>query len=172
MTVKPTDILKEEHKSALQKLDALEDLIGNLNQKERISVELKELTSFFNTDFWMHFDKEEKALFPEFDNFMPRGSGPLAVMIEEHEVLRKIHTVMQEAVTRYFNNSNDADTRHTITENGTHFIDFLRNHISKEDSILFMMADMHLNQGQVKRVLELFEKIEASGVKTPQTEEE
>lgn len=92
MTVKPTDILKEEHKSALQKLDALEDLIGNLNQKERISVELKELTSFFDTDFWMHFDKEEKALFPEFDNFMPRGSGPLAVMIEEHEVLRKTHT--------------------------------------------------------------------------------
>lgn len=76
MTAKPTDILKEEHKNVLLKLDALEDILDNLKQKEKISAKLKELTSFFDTDFWVHFDKEEKALFPEFDNFMPRAEAP------------------------------------------------------------------------------------------------
>ena len=158
----PTEILKGEHENVLQKLDALEEVISHLDRKEEISPKLKELASFFKTDFWVHFDKEEKALFPEFDNFMPHGTGPLAVMIEEHEVLRKTNTVMQEAVTRYLNNSDDADTIHTITENGMHFIDFLNQHISKEDSILFVMADMHLNQIQMDKVVKLFHDMESA----------
>lgn len=86
-------------------------------------------------------------------------------MIEKHEVLRNTYAGMREAVTRYLNNSDNANTRHTITQSGMHFIDFLRNHIYKEDSILSVMVGMHLNQGQVKRVLELFENIEALGAK-------
>ena len=162
---KPTEILKEEHQSVLEKLDALEDVIRNLEQKEKISVKLKELASFFKTDFWVHFDKEERALFPEFDSFMPRGSGPLAVMIDEHEVVRKTNAVMQNAIALYLNNDNSVETRQTISQNGMHFIDFLRSHISKEDSILFSMAEMHLGQLQNEKVVRLFYEIEKT-VKT------
>lgn len=156
----PTELLKEEHQAVLEKLDALEGVIDNLDQREKISGKLKELTSFFDTDFWVHFDKEEKALFPEFDGFMPRGSGPLAVMIEEHEVLRKTNAVMQEAVTRYLSHADDAETRRTIAEKGTHFIDFLRNHIFKEENILFRMAAMHLKQTQNEKVVKLFSEMD------------
>lgn len=159
---KPTDILKEEHQSVLQKLDALEEVISHLDRKEEISSKLGELTAFFKTNFWIHFTKEEAALFPEFDNFMPHGAGPLAVMIEEHEVLRKTNAVMQEAVAQYLNLADNVETRRTITESGMHFINFLRNHISKEENILFTMTDMHLDQTQLDKVVKLFHEIETA----------
>lgn len=135
-TKKPTELLREEHQAVLEKLDALEGII------------------------WVHFDKEEKALFPEFDNFMPRGSGPLAVMMDEYEVLRKTNVVMQDAIARYLNHDDSARVIQSIRQNGTHFIEFLRNHIFKEDNILFMMADMHLYQRQNEKVVKLFAEIE------------
>ncbi|MBI4282968.1 MAG: hemerythrin domain-containing protein [Chloroflexi bacterium] len=160
---KPTDILRHEHETVLLKLTALEKDIGRLDKRDEISAELKELAAFFETEFWTHFDKEEKALFPEFDNFMPRGAGPIAVMLEEHVVLRKTNEVMQGAIARYLNHADDAATRQTINQNGSHFIDFLRAHINKEDGILFMMADMHLNQKQNEKVVKLFQEMEKAG---------
>lgn len=157
---KPTDLLKEEHKAVLQKLTDLEQLIDNLDQRDRVSAKLKELVSFFDTEFWIHFDKEEKALFPEFDSFMPRGSGPVAVMLQEHDVLRKTNGEIQRAVAKYLNQTDDAATRQSIYQNGTHFIGTLRDHIFKEDNILFRMAEMHLNPKQMEKVTLLFAQIE------------
>ncbi|MBI2851442.1 MAG: hemerythrin domain-containing protein [Chloroflexi bacterium] len=159
-TKKPTQLLKEEHQAVLQKLTAMERIFGRLDRKDEVSAELKELAAFFETEFWTHFDKEEKALFPEFDNFMPRGAGPIAVMLQEHIVLRDTNDVMQEAIARYLNGDNDAETKRTISQNGSHFIDFLRQHINKEDGILFRMTDMHLNQAQNEKVARLFREMD------------
>lgn len=156
----PTEILKEEHRAVLEKLAALEGVINDLEHEEKVSAKLKELASFFETDFWVHFDKEEKALFPEFDGFMPRGSGPLAAMVDEHGVIRNTNEVMQESVSSYLNGDRSAETRKTIRQSGMHFIQFLRAHISKEDSLLPRMAEMHLGQMQNERVVKLFSEIE------------
>ena len=59
---KPTAMLKEEHEKVLQKLDALKEVISHLDNKEEISATLKELASFFKTDFWVHFTKEEEIM--------------------------------------------------------------------------------------------------------------
>ena len=159
----PTELLKEEHQAVLAKLDALEGAINDLEHREKISASLKELTSFFDTEFWLHFDKEEQALFPEFDGFMPRGVGPLAVMLEEHEVLRRTNELMQEAVARYLDDDDSAATLQTIRQHGMHFIEFLRGHISKEDGILFRMAEMHLTPSQNEKVARLFAEMEKKG---------
>ncbi|MBI4187581.1 MAG: hemerythrin domain-containing protein [Chloroflexi bacterium] len=158
----PTEILKKEHAAVLGKLDTMERVIAQLDKREEISAKLKELAAFFKTDFWVHFDKEEKALFPEFDNFMPRGAGPLAVMLEEHRVLRDTNAVMQRAVGSYLNHDDSAEVRKAISQNGAHFIETLRGHIFKEDNILFAMAEMHLEQAQNDKVVKLFAEIEKS----------
>lgn len=160
----PTDILKEEHQAVLAKLVSLEESIHGLGQREKVAAALRSLASFFDKDFWVHFDKEERGLFPEFDSFMPRGAGPLAVMIEEHEVLRRTNAVMQRAIAAYLADNDDSpQTRQTILQNGAHFIDFLRDHIYKEDNILFQMARMHLTQAQNERAVRLFGEIEKAG---------
>ncbi len=160
---KPTELLSEEHRGVLEKLDALEGVINNLEQREKISARLKELTSFFDTEFWVHFDKEEKALFPELERFIPRGSGPIGVMISEHDVLRKTYSEIQKAVAKYLNHVDNTETKRAISQNGTHFIGLLRDHIFKEDNILFRMVDTHLDQKQNEKVIKLFAEIEKSG---------
>lgn len=161
-TKKPTDILKEEHQDVLQKLTALEDVIRHLDRKEEISSKIRELASFFETDFWVHFDKEETALFPEVEKFSPKDGGPLGVMLEEHEDLRNTNRKFQLAIGTYLRDDNASDAKAMIQTQGRHFIWGLRDHISKEDGVLFMMADMHLNQDQVDKVSRLFLEIEKS----------
>ena len=158
--VNPASILTQEHQAVLLKLEALENIIRNLAQPAKVSAQLKELSSFFDTQFWVHFDKEERALFPEFANFMPRGAGPLAVMLDEHEVIRNTWESVHEGVAAYLKDSRDAEAVHTIEEKGSHFIGFLRSHISKEDGLFFAMAEMHLNEVQKEKVVNLFSEIE------------
>ena len=159
---KPTDILKEEHQNVLQKLDALEEVISHLDKKEEIWPKLKELASFFETDFWVHFTKEEEALFPEIEKFIPRDGGPTGMMLIEHEDLRNTNKEFQRAVDEYLGDSDSAEIKRMIQEYGSHFIGVLRQHIDKEDNILFMMADMHLDQTQIDKVVKLFHRIEST----------
>jgi hemerythrin-like domain-containing protein len=157
---KPTEILKEEHENVLHKLDALEEVIGHLDDREAISDKLKELASFFKTDFWIHFAKEEEALFPEIEKFIPRDGGPTGMMLIEHEDLRNTNTEIQQAIDKYLRDADNLETKGMIQRHGTHFIGLLRDHINKEDNILFMMADMHLDQAQMDKVVKLFHEIE------------
>lgn len=159
-TKRPTEQLKDEHKAVLQKLTALERIFSRLDKKDEVSAELKELTAFFKTDFWFHFTKEEEALFPEMETFMPRDAGPIGVMLMEHEDLRKTNDEIQKATGEYLGGATGEDVRSRLRQHGTHFINVLRDHINKEDNILFMMADVHLNPQQVENVARRFQEIE------------
>ncbi|MDP2729541.1 MAG: nitroreductase family protein [Dehalococcoidales bacterium] len=161
---KPTDLLKEDHQNVLKKLDSLDEMIGNLDQKDKVAAPLKEVSSFFQTDFWVHFDKEEQALFPELEKFIPRESGPLGVMLAEHEDLRKTNADFQRTVSEYLGGADNPETMGEIQQQGSHFITVLRDHIFKEDNILFSMADAHLDQHQMDKVAELFLKIDGGHV--------
>ena len=156
----PVEILKEEHQVVLGKLKTLEWVFNNLGQRAEVSPKLRELVEFFCVEFWVHFDKEEMGLFPEFDNFMPRGVGPLAAMISEHEVLRDTNDEMQEAIASYLALDDSEETKKSIRQYGMHFIEFLRGHIQKEDGILFKMAEMHLTASQNERAVKAFPEIE------------
>ncbi len=156
----PVEILKQEHQGVLEKLKTLEWAFNNLDHRDQITPKLRELASFFQVEFWVHFDKEEKALFPEFDNFMPRGVGPIAAMISEHEVLRDTNEEMQKAIAHYLDLNDSPDDRQAIKQYGIHFIEFLRSHINKEDAILFRMAEMHLTASQNEKVVKLFPEVE------------
>ncbi|MBI2860250.1 MAG: hemerythrin domain-containing protein [Chloroflexi bacterium] len=159
-TKKPTQILKEEHKEVLQKLDALEEIFAKLDSKQEVAERLKELAGFFAVDFWLHFAKEEEALFPEIEKFIPRDGGPTGMMLIEHEDLRNTNARIQEAVSQYLSGSDAPETREVIRKKGIYFIALLREHITKEDNILFMMADMHMDGNQAEKVLKLFGEIE------------
>ncbi len=156
----PADILSREHEAVLKKLEALERCINQLDKKEEIAAELSELIAFFNTEFWVHFDKEEKAFFPEFDNFMPHGVGPLAAMRDEHDMLHNTEEMFAEAVAAYLHNDDSARTKQSILQYGTHFIDSLRSHITKENGLFPTMAEMHLGPRQNERILSLFAELE------------
>ena len=88
-----------------------------------------------------HHGKEENSLFPELEKKgMPRNSGPIAVMLMEHEVTRKIGTRMKASSETYLRNGDATQLIVDIQE----YINHVVQHIWKENNRLFEMADMAL----------------------------
>lgn len=162
---KPTQILKEEHQRVLEKLGTMEELLRRLEQKKAVATELSRLASFFQKDFWLHFDKEDLALFPELGNYIPRDAGPLQMMFIEHEELRNINELFQHALSDYLKGGDSPLTRETIRKAGMNFIGSLRSHINNENGMMFTLANAHLTQEQEDDIVRVFAQIEAGADK-------
>ena len=155
----------DEHQHVLKKLSVMEGLLGNLEQKDKISTELKGLAHFFKNEFWLHFDKEDSALFPELGNYIPRNAGPLQMMFIEHEDLRNTNEVFQHALADYSEDKDMSITRETIRKAGMGFIRSLRSHIDKENGMMFTLANAHLTKEQEDDIMRVFAQIDASAAK-------
>lgn len=145
----PMDILRKEHDIVLNLLDNLEKCI----EKRDIKSSEKNI-AILNKEFNKHsLNKEEKALFPEIEKFMPREGGPTGMMIMEHEDLVGSIKEFKEAAK----NKNIE----RLNEIGMHIVNLLREHTGKENDILFMMAEMHLDNKQKKLILQRFKEIDS-----------
>ncbi len=164
---KPTRVLKEEHRQVLEKLGTMEGLLERLEQKETVAPVLRTLAAFFEKDFWLHFDKEDIALFPELSKYIPRNAGPLQMMFMEHEDLRNSNEVFQHALSDYLEGEDSPLTRETVHKTGTDFVRALRSHIDKEDGMIFTLANAHLTRDQEDSVMCIFMQIETGARKTP-----
>jgi hemerythrin-like domain-containing protein len=86
-----------------------------------------------------HHGKEEDILFRRMvERGYPRETGPIAVMLHEHEVGRG-HVSALRQVGDGTGPLSAVETR-VVLENAGAFIPFLRAHILKEDRILYPMA--------------------------------
>ena len=95
----------------------------------------------FHTHMILHFDREEKVLFPAFESKTGMMQGPTEVMRREHEQMRRIMTQMVESIgakdnERFFGLS---ETLMMLTQ----------QHNMKEEQMLYTMAEQHLGaQGE------------------------
>jgi hemerythrin-like domain-containing protein len=88
-----------------------------------------------------HHGKEENSLFPELEKKgMPRNSGPIAVMLMEHEVTRKIATRMEASSKIYLKSGDSTQLIIDMQE----YINHVVQHLWKENNRLFEMAEMAL----------------------------
>lgn len=149
--------LREDHKKVLKRLAELDRLLGAL-EEPATAAPLKELGSFFKTEFWVHFSKEEEALFPEMERHIPRQGGPLGVMLSEHDQLRKINQGFQQGMDRFPGHG----ARELVLKHGREFVDILRGHIEKEENVLFMFAERLLSPEEVHRAAAKYPTLEAT----------
>ncbi len=146
----PTDILKEEHKKVLEILNKLEK-----GMEDRDARLMAENISVLEREFNKHsLNKEEKALFLEIEEFIPREDGPTGVMVAEHKELVEL--------IKNFKKSLEINDFEKLNEIGKNIFSILRPHIDKENSMLFMIADMHLDDKQKAIVTEKFKKIDSA----------
>jgi hemerythrin-like domain-containing protein len=152
----PIEILMQEHKDVLE----IVDNIGRLQQElkdtpDETAPKLKELLAKLDKEFDIHsLSKEEKALFPAMETFMPRDEGPIEVMIQEHvELVRRIKDYKESLDTGDYNKSLEA---------GAYLISVLPDHIYKEDNILYNMARMHLSSDDMDGIYQKMLDIEKS----------
>jgi len=105
-----------------------------------------------------HHEKEERILFPalEVKGFSP-NQGPVAVMLSEHVQGRNFVKAMAENIALYKNGNRAALGQ--IFINMTGYVNLLRNHISKENNILFRMADRVLTEEDHKELLNRYASV-------------
>jgi hemerythrin-like domain-containing protein len=159
--MKPTEILKEEHKEIRRMLKILGSACEKLKKGEEVERDVFEKIIEFIKVFadQCHHGKEEDLLFPAMEIAgIPKESGPIGVMLFEHNVGREAVRGMKEGIEEFFNGNERA--RKKIIDNAEKYIELLDSHIFKEDNILYPMADMHLSEEQQKELLEKFEEVE------------
>ena len=83
-----------------------------------------------------HFAMEEKVLFPDFEQAQGSDMGPTQLMRYEHEQMRGLMDSIQQAL--------DAENKDEFLGEGETLLMFMQQHNSKEEMMLYPMADQLL----------------------------
>ncbi|GAC1450948.1 MAG: hemerythrin domain-containing protein [Desulfuromonadaceae bacterium] len=87
-----------------------------------------------------HHAKEEDVLFEALvKNGMPREHSPIAAMLMEHDQGRAFVTAMETATLETLDGQSGRER--TIADNALAYAALLREHIAKEDEILYPLAE-------------------------------
>lgn len=157
----PIDILKGEHEEILKTIDLLESMIEKITSSKDIKQTEKQISNlkYVNHVFEeaeLHHKKEEDVLFPLIEKH--GVEGPTQVMRMEHEELRKRKAELRECVKNYkklkFN-----EFVSKVEENGNFIVSVLRDHIGKENNILYPMSMEIAEEKEWKDVRKKFDKI-------------
>ncbi|MBT8398724.1 MAG: hemerythrin [Gemmatimonadetes bacterium] len=147
-----TEGLREEHEWILKVSEALEVILDREPDHGLDFYALEECVSFIRlfADA-CHHGQEEDLLFPELEaRGMPRDSGPLAVMLKEHEMGRSYVGHMLKALPDA--RGGDPGARQILVNSGRGYIELIRAHILKEDNVLFNFADQLVTGGACDRL--------------------
>jgi hemerythrin-like domain-containing protein len=156
---KATALLSDEHRVIERVLAVMEKLL-----QRPAADSLKSWNKAL--DFIRHFAdqchhiKEEKVLFPAMEaHGIPNEGGPVGMMLLEHEEGRSYVRAMFDALGKIA--AGDPSAQAALFENAKQYLRLLREHIQKEDEILFRMADEVLSADEQKKLLAAFAEHEA-----------
>jgi hemerythrin-like domain-containing protein len=140
-----TEILMAEHRVIERVLLALEHVATRVEQGDTVDAAFFTDAVTFIREFadGCHHRKEEGVLFPAMhDAGLPWDSGPLAVMLDEHERGRNHTRGIHDAAALIADG--DEAGRDALVAHARAFVALLREHIAKEDQVLFPLADARL----------------------------
>mgnify|MGYP005841228603 FL=1 len=157
-----TEILRNEHRVIERVLDVLQRIAERAGAGGPLDADSARQAVAFFRGFAdrCHHAKEEEHLFPAFESKgFPRNGGPTGVMLYEHERGRECIAGMDEALTAAA--SGEAAAAGRFAHHAHAYVDLLREHIMKEDSILFAMADQAFTADDQQRLIAAFAQAEA-----------
>lgn len=96
----------------------------------------KELMNAFIWNMELHFAREEKILFPSFEERTGMVGGPTQVMRTEHEQIRGVLREIEASL-----NKGDFQRIYDLSET---MLILIQQHNSKEENVLYPMTDQHL----------------------------
>jgi hemerythrin-like domain-containing protein len=156
-----TQILRKEHDAILKMLEAATRTSERLERGQPVDPQiLDDLLEFFRLFAdQCHHGKEEELLFPVLEKKgVPRAGGPIGVMLDEHEQARKLIADMSAsaAAFRYGDSSAGAHWARDARQ----YVDLLSRHISKENNVLFVMAESVLSEAEQQEIAAAFARLE------------
>jgi hemerythrin-like domain-containing protein len=137
-----TSALVAEHRLILRMLDVLERnaLLTRRGEFGNYAFYLDAVDFIRTYADRFHHAKEEDILFEALvANGMPRANSPVAAMLMEHELGRGFVKAMEEGARAALAGKLGQDE--TIAANAIGYLELLREHIAKEDGILYPLAE-------------------------------
>jgi len=156
-----TKILMDEHRVIERVLDALETAARRLADGAPAAPEVFLRGAEFIKGFadGCHHRKEEGVLFPAMESVgVPAEGGPIGVMLAEHDEGRRLTGAMRGAAERLA--AGDDRARAELVESALGYVDLLRQHIAKEDNVLFPMAEQVLDGPAQAEVAQGYRRVE------------
>jgi hemerythrin-like domain-containing protein len=156
-----SEVLKSEHRGIERMLKVLEKEAARLEAGEPVQLRTFEDGVEFLRNFAdrCHHTKEETRLFPALKAAgVAVEGGPIGMMLAEHEQGRKHIRGMAEALEAYKNGDRSAGA--ALASSARAYVSLLRQHIWKEDNVLFPMADRILPESEQASLIASFDKIE------------
>ncbi len=145
--------LLNDHEAILSALNIMDRMVARVENGQ--SEDIKDISGFigFLKEFAdkCHHGKEEGLLFPAMIGAgVPDKGGPIGVMLAEHTQGRKLIRELEESLVNGFD-------RVKLEHAAKDYASLLRNHIQKENMVLFPMADKVLTETQLGKLFEGFE---------------
>ncbi len=163
--MKATEVLIHEHTAVLVALEILDKVAAAIAAgRQDAPAHLEQLLDFFKGFVdKCHHGKEEDVLFPELERLgVRREGGPIGVMLSDHELGRAHVRALGEDLERLRRGAAEAAAE--IAEQASAYRNMLQAHISRENNVLFPMADRLVPQDLDARLVEQFEIIERDRV--------
>jgi len=163
--MRPTETLKHEHQVILRVLDAAEREAQAMQERAEVRAErIEDMLDFFrNFADRCHHAKEEDLLFIRMEERgVPAHTGPIAVMLHEHDQGRQHLKAIVEALPRA--EEGESPAVEAVRGHLLAYVRMLRAHIGKEDNILYPLADRVFRPQDQQSLTEAFERVEAEEI--------
>jgi len=145
----PFTQLMQEHR-VIEKVLAALDAAAKLDVPNEFYEQAIEFVVTYADSF--HHAKEEERLFTYLEERgMARDYGPLGVMLSEHDTGRKHIVAMREHM--------EAGDLEALRSESLGFTSLMRDHIAKEDEVLFPMGRAMLTPEEIEEVMVGFDSV-------------
>ncbi len=157
-----SQILVDEHDVILSVIEAVEIVAQSLDESSFPSDFYTKAFDFFATFAdKCHHGKEEAHLFPMLESRgILRHGGPVGCMLLEHVAGRNHVLQVGSALGRV--EKGDLMARQTVKREALAFCDLLREHVQKENQILFVVGDQAMTEEDKELLIKKFECAEHS----------
>ena len=159
---KAIDVLMSEHRLIERVLAALEAHSRELIDGRPLErAPIREFSDFFrNYADACHHGKEEDLLFKRMVELgFPKDHGPIAVMLYEHTIGRAHVGALREIGEA--SGPVAPDESAVVVTRATSYVPMLREHILKEDRILYPLAERMLPPNELERLAEQYDDFQA-----------
>ena len=152
-----TQNLENDHVQILRLIEVMERITESAEPNvEHLELIVKVIREFADG---LHHAKEEQLLFPLMvQKGFSNESGPVAVMLHDHAEGRNFVKGMAEHIVLF--KQGETNALKAIYSNMLGYADLLKNHIGKENKVLFRMADKAFTSAEQESLLLDFTKVE------------
>ncbi len=163
--MEPIRRLMNEHRVIEHAIDVLDKIVSLIEEGKGVdTTDIKSIIDFIQTFAdRCHHGKEEGILFPKMvEKGVPREGGPIGVMLEEHETGRDAVRRMLRAVELM--EQGRVEAKEDFVRAALDYITLLRNHIDKEDNVLFPIAKNLFSSEEIENMMSEFNRVEKEDI--------